>query len=271
MGCASGAHDASDTPHRHRPKVLVPSRSDEFLTSLSDMTLARLSRALSATVAVVAVLNTLSALSMPALDRKPGLLVTAAWLVLLSLHAAAYRFGGRIRERFSLSSYVAVQALLLFAIAVSRLAPPITLGLFMACTLELVVLTGRRWRAVHVTIGAITLFVIAAIITSDVYRATTAGLILAVTGLIAHALGGLLSRPAAATVPAASRDEPSSLSARETEVLRELVSGARNNDIAVRLGISERTVKTHLGSIYQKLGVESRSAAVAIAIQRKLV
>jgi len=54
-------------------------------------------------------------------------------------------------------------------------------------------------------------------------------------------------------------------------VLRELVSGARSSDIATKLGISERTVKSHLGSIYQKLGVESRSAAVATAVQRKLV
>jgi NarL family two-component system response regulator YdfI len=40
---------------------------------------------------------------------------------------------------------------------------------------------------------------------------------------------------------------------------------------AIRLGISERTVKAHLGSVYQKLGVESRSAAVAAAMSRKLV
>jgi DNA-binding CsgD family transcriptional regulator len=237
------------------------------------MTLSKLSRALSATVVVVAVLNTLSALSMPVPERKPGVIVTAAWFVLLSLHAAAYRFGGRIRERLSLAAYVAIQAIILFAIAVARVAAPITLGLFMACTAELVVLSGRRWGTVRITIGAIALFVIAALLTSDVYRATTAGVMLAVTGLLAHALGGLLSRPAAPTVPGTPQGvgAPSSLSARESEVLRELVSGARNNQIAARLGISERTVKTHLGSIYQKLGVESRSAAVATAIQRKLV
>jgi hypothetical protein len=36
------------------------------------------------------------------------------------------------------------------------------------------------------------------------------------------------------------------------------------------LGITERTVKTHLASIYQKLGVESRASAIAVAIQRDL-
>jgi DNA-binding CsgD family transcriptional regulator len=61
------------------------------------------------------------------------------------------------------------------------------------------------------------------------------------------------------------------LSAREVEVLRELVSGARNADISATLRISERTVKAHLGSIYQKLGVASRSAAVAAAVRLKLV
>jgi len=54
-------------------------------------------------------------------------------------------------------------------------------------------------------------------------------------------------------------------------VLRELVAGARNAEIAARLGISERTVKAHLASIYLKLGVETRAAAVAAAMQRQLV
>ncbi|HKE91960.1 MAG TPA: LuxR C-terminal-related transcriptional regulator [Gemmatimonadales bacterium] len=231
------------------------------------MIISKLGRALGATVVVVAVLNTLAALSMPVLGRKPALLVTVAWFVLLSLHAAAYRFGGPIRERLGLAAYVAIQAALLFAIAVSRVAAPITLGLFVACTVELVVLSGRRWGTVRITVGAIALFVVAAWLTSGLYFATTAGLVLAVTGLFAHALSGLLSRPAVPTIPGA----PSTLSARESEVLRELVSGARSHQIAARLGISERTVKSHLGSIYQKLGVESRSAAVATALQRRLV
>lgn len=54
-------------------------------------------------------------------------------------------------------------------------------------------------------------------------------------------------------------------------MLRELVNGGSNSDIAAALGISERTVKAHLGSVYQKLGVESRSAAVAAALSRNLV
>jgi DNA-binding CsgD family transcriptional regulator len=144
----------------------------------------------------------------------------------------------------------------------------------MASVAELVALTGSAWGSVRITIGAIALLVLASLVTSDVYRATTDGLILAVTGLIAHAVAGLLERPVAdvsRTAPSAHAEGWPALSGREIEVLRELVNGARNSDIAETLGITERTVKAHLGSIYQKLGVASRSAAVAMAVKRKLV
>jgi len=49
------------------------------------------------------------------------------------------------------------------------------------------------------------------------------------------------------------------LSAREREVVEYLLSGKTNREIAVRLGICERTVKNHLWRIYRKLGVENRS------------
>jgi len=54
---------------------------------------------------------------------------------------------------------------------------------------------------------------------------------------------------------------------REMEVLQAAAQGERNKEIAVRLGISERTVKAHLTSVYNKLGVDSRAAAIAIAAQ----
>ena len=65
--------------------------------------------------------------------------------------------------------------------------------------------------------------------------------------------------------------DDSGLTSREMEVLRSLAGGARNNQIATQLGIAERTVKAHLASIYQKLGVESRGAAVAAAQRRGLL
>ena len=95
----------------------------------------------------------------------------------------------------------------------------------------------------------------------------------ATTGLIAHAIAGLLHRPVDAPrpEPIALNNGAPPLSVREVEVLRALVRGARNSEIAATLGISERTVKAHLGSIYQKLGVTSRTAAIAAAAQRNLV
>ena len=55
------------------------------------------------------------------------------------------------------------------------------------------------------------------------------------------------------------------LTARETEVLSWLAKGKTNRDIADILGMSHRTVNKHLEHIFQKLGVETRSAATAIA------
>ncbi len=69
-------------------------------------------------------------------------------------------------------------------------------------------------------------------------------------------------------VPRASGIE---LTEREVEVLTGVAHGERNKEIAVRLHITERTVKAHLDSIYNKLGVDSRAAAVSTATQRGLV
>lgn len=55
------------------------------------------------------------------------------------------------------------------------------------------------------------------------------------------------------------------LSIRETEVLELVASGATNSNIGARLHISDATVKSHLVHIYTKLGVSSRTAAVAAA------
>lgn len=229
-----------------------------------------LSRALAAGVVTVAVLNTLSALSMPVAARKAPLLVILAWLVLLVAHAAAYEFGPRMRKRFGLDVYTGTQAALLFTIALVRPPAPLTLVLYMAAVAELVTLAGSAWGTVRITLGAVVLLVLASFVTSDLYRATTDGLILATTGLIAHAIAGLLQRPVAdqpRAAPIALTNGAPALSSREVEVLRELVRGARNAEIAATLGISERTVKAHLGSIFQKLGVTSRTAAIAAAAQ----
>jgi DNA-binding NarL/FixJ family response regulator len=61
------------------------------------------------------------------------------------------------------------------------------------------------------------------------------------------------------------------LTDREMEVLRLLARGNRNKEIAEALIISERTVKFHVGVIFQKLGVTNRAEAVSKAIQTGLV
>ena len=52
---------------------------------------------------------------------------------------------------------------------------------------------------------------------------------------------------------------------RQWELLRLLAAGHTNTQIARRLGISERTVRTHLENIYRRLDVSSRTAAVTRA------
>jgi len=61
------------------------------------------------------------------------------------------------------------------------------------------------------------------------------------------------------------------LTEREQEVLSAIARGDRSKEIATHLGISERTVKAHLASIYNKLGVDSRAAAIAVAAQKGLL
>jgi NarL family two-component system response regulator YdfI len=56
------------------------------------------------------------------------------------------------------------------------------------------------------------------------------------------------------------------LTEREREVLQRVARGERSKEIAAHLGITERTVKTYLTSIYMKLGVDSRASAVAKAL-----
>ncbi|HET8774311.1 MAG TPA: response regulator transcription factor [Thermoanaerobaculia bacterium] len=61
------------------------------------------------------------------------------------------------------------------------------------------------------------------------------------------------------------------LSARERDVLRLVVAGKSNKEIAAALNVAERTVKFHMTSIFNKLGAENRAQAVTIAHERGLV
>ncbi|MCB0255836.1 MAG: response regulator transcription factor [Anaerolineae bacterium] len=75
-----------------------------------------------------------------------------------------------------------------------------------------------------------------------------------------------------ATAPSATAvGGPLDLTERELEVLLAAAQGLRNKEIARDLSITERTVKAHLTSVYNKFGVDSRAAAIAVAAQRGLL
>ena len=83
----------------------------------------------------------------------------------------------------------------------------------------------------------------------------------------------LSSEAAQALVQSASHTVPGSddLTEREREVLRHMVDGLSNAEIADLLVVSPSTVKFHIANIFSKLGVDNRVSAVSLALQRKLV
>lgn len=92
-----------------------------------------------------------------------------------------------------------------------------------------------------------------------------------------HPVSGPTARPEPQQLaPPTAADEPEGerrrgeLSPREREVLRLLAAGQTDQQIATALGVSYRTVTTHVGRLFTKLGVRSRAAAAAEAVRRGL-
>lgn len=80
--------------------------------------------------------------------------------------------------------------------------------------------------------------------------------------------------PKARNVIDAMHEKPhfnNKLSKREMEVLKEMVKGKTNKDIAKSLFVSEKTVKTHVSHIFNKLQVSDRTQAAIYAIENKLI
>ncbi|MBK7179228.1 MAG: response regulator transcription factor [Chloroflexi bacterium] len=73
------------------------------------------------------------------------------------------------------------------------------------------------------------------------------------------------------SAPALPPRQDGGLTEREMEVLTAVARGDRNKEIALALGVTERTVKAHLTNVYDKLGVDSRAGAVSTAIQRGIL
>jgi DNA-binding NarL/FixJ family response regulator len=97
---------------------------------------------------------------------------------------------------------------------------------------------------------------------------------------IAHAIrvvhaGGCQMEPRVAAKLMAEMGTPqrasSRLSEREREVLRLVAAGQPNKQISRSLGITERTVKFHLTTIFNKLGADNRAQAAALAVQQGLL
>jgi DNA-binding NarL/FixJ family response regulator len=81
--------------------------------------------------------------------------------------------------------------------------------------------------------------------------------------LVGSTSAALAARPAIATTPPPATAAPGAnawalLSARETQVARSVQAGRSNKEVAALMFISERTVKAHLGTIFEKLGVRDR-------------
>ncbi|MGI8412535.1 MAG: response regulator [Solirubrobacteraceae bacterium] len=81
---------------------------------------------------------------------------------------------------------------------------------------------------------------------------------------VAARLVGSIARPSTTAV----RER---LTPREHEVLLQITRGQSNKRIALELGISEKTVKTHVGHLLEKLGVSDRTQAALLAVREGLV
>jgi DNA-binding NarL/FixJ family response regulator len=77
--------------------------------------------------------------------------------------------------------------------------------------------------------------------------------------------------PAAVAERLAERLSGNALTDRETEVLKTIVAGKSNKEIAAALFISEATVKTHINNLLSKLGVADRTQAATMALHRGIV
>ncbi len=93
----------------------------------------------------------------------------------------------------------------------------------------------------------------------------------ALVSCIHQVLEGKTYLAPAAAAKLAERVTRVQLTPRELSTLQLMADGKANKEIATALGISERTVKTHLGHLFEKLNVTSRTEAVKIATRRGLV
>ena len=114
----------------------------------------------------------------------------------------------------------------------------------------------------------------------DIRRALTAGVQAYLTKDVLHdellkairaVYAGQTYLPAAVAAALAAQMPRPDLSAREVQVLELIVRGLANKQIAYALSIAEHTVKNHVTNILSKLGVQDRTQAATVAIQRGII
>ncbi|GAA5193070.1 response regulator transcription factor [Rugosimonospora acidiphila] len=140
-------------------------------------------------------------------------------------------------------------------------------------------LRGLRERGVRARVLVITSFPEAATVLPAV-RAGAAGYVYKdvdppalVAAIRAVHAGHVLLHPEVARLLATGREHSGDrrLTARERDVLAEIARGRSNREIARGLGLSEKTVKTHVSSVLAKLGVQDRTQAALYAVRTGLV
>jgi two-component system NarL family response regulator len=114
----------------------------------------------------------------------------------------------------------------------------------------------------------------------DIRRALAAGVLAYLTKDVLHdellkairaVNEGRTYLPAAVAASLAAQLPRPDLSAREVQVLELIVQGLPNKQIAYTLNIAEHTVKNHVKNILSKLGVQDRTQAATVAIQRGII
>jgi len=82
---------------------------------------------------------------------------------------------------------------------------------------------------------------------------------------------GRLSIPSAIGAQLAARMQAPKLTKRETDVITLMAAGNSNKEIGASLGITQSTVKVHIGRILKKLGAAGRTEAIRKALERGIV
>ena len=138
-----------------------------------------------------------------------------------------------------------------------------------------------RAQDIDVAIGALTMFETEEYVRSAleagangyVAKDSTSSDLCEAAAALAHGKRNLISIPGLTSGTEAA--QPSSiltvLTARERDVLLQLTTANTNEAIAGRLGISPKTLRNHISSIYRKLGIFDRAQAVIVAVREGLV